>query len=148
MKLPTSLTTVTPLSKILALLLFITLPIVTFLLGINMGLMLNLSANIITSPIKSSNSSTITSDLSLCSVNNCHGLDVTCGLGGEARACDLIYSLGDNCRQFVKCEEVNGTCQKVISSSYTSCKTCIEKCMSDFKNDLAEQFNCGNTCSN
>ncbi|MEI6462860.1 MAG: hypothetical protein WCO33_04315 [bacterium] len=156
MKLPTSLTTVTPLSKILALIIFVSLPLVCFILGVNYGVSLG-TFNIKYNTVSSTNSSfptkgvVVTSSQSstsslICGITNCHGVDVTCGNVTEQFACTAMYALGDKCRQYVSCQTTNGTCEKVVDPRYTSCVSCVQKCNTNFPNDPVGASSCESRC--
>ncbi len=63
----------------------------------------------------------------VCEIENCHGLDIECG-SNPPDFCTMEYQLGDFCRQFAKCEIVDGKCQFVSSPDFEQCKTCVEQC--------------------
>ncbi|MEI6886891.1 MAG: hypothetical protein WCK31_01485 [bacterium] len=130
MKLPTSLTTVTTLSKTLALIIFITLPIACFVLGINYGMSISTFSVKYDINSKSSTTQSTSSNSLTCGVTNCHGTDVTCGYQSDRTSCTMLYSMGDKCRQYVSCKETSGTCQKIEDPRYSSCVSCIQKCNS------------------
>ncbi len=80
-----------------------------------------------------------------CGMENCHGMDITCGQN-VPEVCTGEYLLGDKCRPFASCEVVNGKCQLIKSERFGACKSCVEKCLSDFKNDYIRAFDCGEDC--
>mgnify|MGYP003350282198 CR=1 FL=1 len=82
-----------------------------------------------------------------CQVENCHGLDITCG-PNEAQMCTMMYQIGDGCRQFAKCEVTANGCQQAVSPKFEECKTCVEKCMDIYQNSVEKQFECENKCIN
>lgn len=143
MKLPLSLTRVTPLSKALAILLFIALPI----LGVYSGMAYQKRLDNITgmtpsglvSPTGSSSPS------ATCGLESCHGLNVACG-PHVPTACDLMYQFGDRCRQYIACQVVSGSCQTVKSPLFDKCKTCVERCQKDFPNDPVNGSACESKC--
>ncbi len=81
-----------------------------------------------------------------CGIENCHGLDIVCG-PNIPEACTELYMAGDNCRQFTSCEIVNGNCQMANSPRFETCKACVNKCESDFPNDLIKFFECESKCA-
>lgn len=80
-----------------------------------------------------------------CGMENCHGLDITCG-PNIPKFCTEEYMLGDNCRQYAKCEIINGKCQLVKSEKFELCKSCVETCAEDFRDDVMEIFKCESGC--
>ena len=81
-----------------------------------------------------------------CGIENCHGLDITCG-PNIPDACTEIYMIGDGCRQYAKCEIINGKCQLVQNKKFEDCKSCVEKCSEDFKNDPIKLSQCAYKCA-
>lgn len=79
-----------------------------------------------------------------CGIVNCHGLDIVCGIPAEA--CTMMYQLGDKCRSYAKCGQVNGTCQKIETAQYIACASCVRKCEKDFPNDPEKAFACESGC--
>lgn len=79
-----------------------------------------------------------------CGIENCHGLDIICGKPAEV--CTEIYMFGDRCRQFAKCEIVNGVCQQTENLQFTSCKSCALQCEKDFPNNPNKAFDCESKC--
>jgi hypothetical protein len=82
-----------------------------------------------------------------CGIKNCHGLDVVCGYIDTRLACNAMYGAGDNCRQFVSCKEVNGQCVTETSSRFDVCKTCVERCEKENKDDPPRFFECESKCA-
>jgi len=80
-----------------------------------------------------------------CGMEDCHGLDITCG-PNIPKSCTMTYELGDNCRQYASCEIIGGKCQLVKSEKFELCKSCVEKCAEDFKDDVIEIFRCEGGC--
>ena len=81
-----------------------------------------------------------------CGIENCHGLDITCGSNiPEVR--DMMYRAGDNCRQFAGCQIINGQCKLEKSPRFDSCKSCVEKCELDYKDDQIKFFECESRCA-
>ena len=62
-----------------------------------------------------------------CGIENCHGMDIVCG-PKPAEVCDMMYQLGDKCRQFAQCGVVDGVCQKIDNPGFATCKMCVENC--------------------
>jgi hypothetical protein len=79
-----------------------------------------------------------------CGIENCHGLDIECG--EPVQMCTAMYQLGDKCREFAKCGKVNGKCQQIENSEFTSCKSCALKCEKDFPNDAEKALDCESMC--
>ena len=80
-----------------------------------------------------------------CGIENCHGLDIVCG-PNVPEACTAMYALGDFCREFARCQVVDGKCRLVLNEKWNQCKACIEKCMDDFKKDIVGSFSCEGLC--
>jgi hypothetical protein len=81
-----------------------------------------------------------------CGIENCHGLDITCG-PNVPEACDAMYMAGDNCRQFVSCQTIEGQCKLDKSPRFDSCKACVEKCERDYPDDPIKFFECESRCA-
>lgn len=80
-----------------------------------------------------------------CGIENCHGLDIQCGRN-PAQVCTEIYEIGDKCRQYVECGVVDGQCQQVENEDFTSCKTCVEKCIAENGLDGEGLWECEGEC--
>ncbi len=80
-----------------------------------------------------------------CGIESCHGLEITCG-PNVPEVCTEEYALGDKCRQYVSCGNVNGQCQLIKDPKFDECKACVEKCLEDFKNDPVKTFDCESKC--
>ena len=80
-----------------------------------------------------------------CSVENCHGLDITCG-PNPPEMCTEMYALGDKCLQYAKCGVLNGTCQQIENAQFTQCKTCAQNCEKENVNDPMKAFECESKC--
>ncbi|MFA5828829.1 MAG: hypothetical protein WC841_05750 [Candidatus Shapirobacteria bacterium] len=82
-----------------------------------------------------------------CGLQDCHGLDVTCG-PDVPEVCDLMYQIGDNCRQYALCGKVSGECRLQASPKFDACKSCVQTCEQNFQNtsDPAKVFECESTC--
>lgn len=80
-----------------------------------------------------------------CSLENCHGLDIECG-PNPPDACTAMYALGDKCLQYAKCGIQNGKCQEIENPQFTQCKSCVQKCSIDNKNDNMKLFECESNC--
>lgn len=78
-----------------------------------------------------------------CGIENCHGLDITCG-SNIPETCTEIYQLGDFCRQYVECKVVDDQCQLVENSKFDQCKSCVEEC--ENLDDSEEAFECEENC--
>lgn len=92
-----------------------------------------------------SNDNPDTSGRIKCGLENCHGLDVKCG-ANVAEVCDTSYQIGDKCLQYAKCGIENGQCQQIQNPQFTTCKTCVEKCTTQYSNDSIKLFECENEC--
>jgi len=80
-----------------------------------------------------------------CGIENCHGLEITCG-SNISEQCTMEYALGDRCRQYVSCKVVNGECRLIESAKFKECKSCVENCLRDFKDDSIRLFECESQC--
>ena len=80
-----------------------------------------------------------------CQPTSCHGLDISCGSDGP-KACTAIYALGDRCRQFAKCGEVDSKCQLIKEEKFETCKACVENCVKKYPKDGIKQFDCESKC--
>jgi hypothetical protein len=81
-----------------------------------------------------------------CGVENCHGLEITCG-PNVADVCTEIYMAGDNCRPYASCKTINGQCALEKTPKFDSCKSCVEKCKTDYGTGQIEFFQCENKCA-
>ncbi|MBL7078575.1 hypothetical protein ISS42_02880 [Candidatus Shapirobacteria bacterium] len=80
-----------------------------------------------------------------CGIESCHGLDITCG-PNIPEECSMMYAAGDNCRQFVSCQIVDGQCKLVKTLKFDSCKSCVGKCELDYKDGQIKFFECESKC--
>lgn len=80
-----------------------------------------------------------------CHLQTCHGLDITCGTE-EMRSCIMLYAVGDRCLQYAQCEMANGQCQQKQNSKFDSCKSCVQKCLSQYPNDGMKAMDCESSC--
>jgi hypothetical protein len=78
-----------------------------------------------------------------CGVENCHGLEVSCG-PNLPLFCTETYEVGDRCRQYASCQIVNGNCSLVTGKEFDDCKTCVEMCLE--KEDSRDLYRCENQC--
>jgi len=81
-----------------------------------------------------------------CGIENCHGFDITCGANIPER-CTALYQFGDRCRQFASCGIIDGSCELVKNAEFDECKSCVEKCSEDFKDDVIQKFSCESKCA-
>lgn len=65
-----------------------------------------------------------------CVIQECHGLDISCGFSQEHQACTMEYLIGDYCRAFTGCEVVDGECRIIKSEIFGQCKDCVSQCNS------------------
>jgi hypothetical protein len=82
---------------------------------------------------------------STCGRENCHGLDIKCG-ANVAEICTMEYQLGDKCLRLVNCGVKEGVCQQIPNAAFDACKTCVQKCETDFANDQVKMFDCESKC--
>ena len=82
--------------------------------------------------------------LEKCGIESCHGLEITCG-PNVPDVCTEMYAAGDNCRQYVECQIINGTCQLIKNVNFNSCKSCIMGCYDII--DTIEFFECESECA-
>lgn len=86
-----------------------------------------------------------TSENSTCGRENCHGLDIKCG-PNPAEICTMEYRLGDKCLRLVNCGVKDGKCQQIPNAAFDACKTCVQKCQTDFADDQSRMFECEGKC--
>lgn len=79
-----------------------------------------------------------------CGPTNCHGFDVACGVPAS---CELVYQYGDNCRRFVHCSVINGTCQTTPDERFEECKACVAGCVPFLETDYLKGMECEYTCT-
>lgn len=186
--LPTSLTTVTPLSRYFAMVVVVALPFVGFIVGIGYGqsMVVPIAVQTVSKPLPTSHDivsdqnvvSTTTSTSSEevpgssgassgseptspdtsspvpplsqgtadCGITNCHGLDITCGSVSEPQACTMMYQVGDGCRQFASCGELDGSCQPILSKRFTDCRSCVQACEAKNRDNPIDVLACEETC--
>lgn len=82
---------------------------------------------------------------SVCGMQNCHGLEISCG-PSPVEACTADYQFGDLCRRFASCEIKNGTCAQKENANFNSCKTCIQSCKDIFTQNPTEYLQCESKC--
>jgi hypothetical protein len=82
-----------------------------------------------------------------CGIQNCHGLDIVCGVQNTPQMCDMMYLAGDNCRQFASCVVIENQCILQKTPKFETCKACVEKCETENKNDSLLFFECESMCS-
>jgi len=80
-----------------------------------------------------------------CILETCHGLDITCG-SNPPDVCTAMYMVGDKCLQYAKCGVQNGICGPGENTSFTRCKTCVQKCVNENKDNSEKLFECESTC--
>ncbi|MCU0652741.1 MAG: DUF333 domain-containing protein [Candidatus Pacebacteria bacterium] len=86
-----------------------------------------------------------TVDNAVCGRENCHGLDIKCG-ANVAEICTMEYQLGDKCLRLVNCGVKDGKCQQIENAAFDACKTCVQKCQTDFADDQNKMFDCESKC--
>ena len=80
-----------------------------------------------------------------CGIENCHGTDITCG-PDVPDVCTEEYVLGDRCRQYVSCVQIEDECRMLTDDKFYSCISCVEKCKADFIDDISKAFECESKC--
>ena len=80
-----------------------------------------------------------------CGIENCHGLEIVCG-ENPVQMCTAMYALGDKCRQYAVCGEVDGECKQIDNEKFTSCKSCVEDCLAIYLDNNIELFSCESSC--
>ena len=65
-----------------------------------------------------------------CGIEQCHGLDITCGKN-IPDLCTAVYQVGDICRKYVKCEITKDKCLFIKDSKFEECKTCVANTCND-----------------
>lgn len=83
---------------------------------------------------------------SACKLENCHGLDIKCG-PNPPDYCTMMYGLGDKCLQYAKCGIENNKCQQIENPQFTQCKSCVEACIENNKDDTIKSFECESKCN-
>jgi len=82
----------------------------------------------------------------VCSLENCHGLNIRCG-SNLSDVCTEIYEVGDRCLQYAKCSVQKGKCRQVENPQFTQCKLCVQKCIDFSDNDTEKLFECESKCN-
>lgn len=81
-----------------------------------------------------------------CGLENCHGLELQCGTN-IPKSCDLMYQLGDGCREYASCEISDGKCQPKKERRFELCKNCVLECQRKFENEESDKLlECENIC--
>lgn len=80
-----------------------------------------------------------------CGIESCHGLDITCG-PNVPDVCNMMYTIGDICRQYASCQITNNKCQLVENTAFTTCKNCVQKCQQEHSNDPVQMSQCEGQC--
>ncbi len=83
-----------------------------------------------------------------CQMLSCHGTDVQCGIQKGHLQCDMMYQIGDSCRQYARCQTIEGECTLIKEDFFDTCVSCVEKCQETSANsdDPSEVFLCENSC--
>ena len=83
-----------------------------------------------------------------CQALSCHGMDLQCGVQEGPLQCDMMYQIGDGCRQHARCQTVGGACMLIKEDFFDTCVSCVEKCEETFvgSDDPSEFFLCENSC--
>jgi|CXWL01.1.fsa_nt_gi hypothetical protein len=79
-----------------------------------------------------------------CGMLNCHGVDAACGFNAP-QACDMMYRMGDFCRQYISCQVTDGQCQAVTQAPFEACRACVLEC-EKIQNNPVGAFDCESTC--
>lgn len=80
-----------------------------------------------------------------CGIENCHGIDIVCG-PNVPQACTEMYAMGDFCRQYARCEIVDGKCGLVPNPVFEMCTSCVRECSQTHIDRPVEAFNCEAKC--
>jgi hypothetical protein len=80
-----------------------------------------------------------------CGIENCHGIDIVCG-PNFAEVCSEMYGLGNFCRQYARCEVVQGECRLAKDPAFDVCTECVRKCTDAYQDNPMEAFNCEAKC--
>lgn len=80
-----------------------------------------------------------------CGIENCHGMDVTCG-PNPVEACTEEYRIGDKCRSHATCTVNAGSCGVKKDSEYDSCVSCVTLCQKQHEIDPEGLFSCESEC--
>lgn len=84
----------------------------------------------------------------ICGIENCHGLEITCG-PNVPEMCLTIYKLGDFCREYVRCQLLDGQCRVIKDEKFDTCKQCVEDCLKTTgPADSMKIFDCETLCRN
>ena len=90
--------------------------------------------------------SPITCTPGACALQTCHGFNnISCG-SNPPDVCTEMYEVGDKCLQYAKCGIKDNKCQPIENSEFTQCKSCVQKCIDDNKNNDQKEFECENKC--
>jgi hypothetical protein len=79
---------------------------------------------------------------STCGFTTCHGLDLACGMDAP-QVCTMEYRIGDKCRQYASCDS---SCNLVISTKFTACKACADRCQAQAGPDGLAALTCEEKC--
>lgn len=81
-----------------------------------------------------------------CGVSSCHGIDIICEKTQPIEVCTDLYALGDRCRQYAECEEINGNCQQKKNQKFETCVSCVKECENENFSDPMKLFECESQC--
>jgi|SRR3989344_4902350 len=80
--------------------------------------------------------------LTVCGIEQCHGLEITCG-SDVALSCTAIYYPGDFCKQFAVCQLGISGCQLKEDTRFQECKSCLDSCVEELARDQEDPLNEG-----
>ena len=81
-----------------------------------------------------------------CGVQECHGVNLTCG-PNVVEMCTDLYAMGDGCRQYFKCGYINnGACDQIPDERYEKCRACVKKCISNTNDGPEKAMTCDSNC--
>lgn len=80
-----------------------------------------------------------------CGIENCHGLDIICGMN-IPETCTAMYKFGDRCRQYARCEIVDGECMLIKDKRFKECQLCVQTCQKTIQDDVVRAFECESKC--
>jgi hypothetical protein len=80
-----------------------------------------------------------------CGIENCHGIDISCG-PNVPEICSMMYGMGDFCREYARCEVVQGECRLAKDSTFEACAECVRECTEVYQDNPMEAFGCEAKC--
>jgi hypothetical protein len=112
------------------------------------GCTLTSGGNVTPSPVPATVTVTVLADTpapATCGFTTCHGSDLACSTN-VPEVCTMEYRIGDRCRQYARCDTSIGSCTLVISTKFTTCKACAERCQIQAGPDSLAAMTCEEKC--